>query len=126
MFWGLLYLFARPVLDLSWPLSAPWLFLLPALVYPVLEELVFRGLIQGELLKHLPGRRTGPVSLANLVTSVLFCIPHFFVKHPLWAASVFIPSLIFGHFRERHGGLASPVLLHIVYNAGYFWIFVPQ
>lgn len=123
VFWLALYLAVRPPMDLDWPLHFPWVFLLPVLLIPVVEEYVFRGLIQGWLLKRLPGRRVGPVSLANILTSVAFCIPHFFRTDPVWAASVFFPSLVFGHFRERHGGLATPIGLHVFYNAGYFWLF---
>lgn len=122
-FWLVLYLVFQPAVDPGWPIRFPVEFLLPVLLIPVVEEYVFRGLAQGWLLKRFPGRRVGPVSLANLLTSVLFCIPHFFRTDPLWAASVFFPSLVFGHFRERHGGLATPIGLHVFYNAGYFWLF---
>ncbi len=43
---------------------------------------------------------------------------------PLWAALVFFPSLVFGFFKDRTKHLVAPVILHVFYNAGYFWLFV--
>ena len=99
-------------------LREPWTFALYAIVYPVLEELAFRGLIQGELLKRLRAQ-AGPLSSANALTSALFAAAHV-VLRPSWlAASTFAPSLVFGYFRERHGSLVSPIVLHVTYNAGF-------
>ena len=46
MFWLALYLFTRPAVDLVWPLHEPLRFAIAALLYPVAEEVVFRGLVQ--------------------------------------------------------------------------------
>jgi uncharacterized protein len=123
LYWAALYALTRPTLDLGWPLAHAAMFLLPALVYPVLEEIVFRGLIQEALARRLRRRLPGPVSPANLVTSLLFTALHFINHAPLAAAAVFVPSLIFGWFKDRHGGLGAPILLHVFYNAGYLWLF---
>lgn len=104
----------------GWIVGAPLTFLLLALVYPVLEEIVFRGLVQDSLSRRLNPWRFRLISKANLLTSLVFTALHFFAHPPLWAASVFIPSLVFGHFRERHGGLVSPIVLHAFYNSVYF------
>jgi membrane protease YdiL (CAAX protease family) len=89
-----------------------------ALVYPVLEELCFRGWLQGWLLELLPGRRFGPVSLANLFTSLAFFVAHLAAQPLVWAIAVIAPSLVFGHLRERHGSVLPPVALHVYYNTG--------
>jgi len=95
--------------------------ILLVLVYPVLEEIVFRGAVQG-FLRRLGG--SGLVlSRANLATSVLFAAAHVFWRGNPLAWAVFFPSLVFGYFRERHATLASPILLHVSYNAGLFLIF---
>ena len=88
------------------------------LLYPVVEELLFRGLIQAELLRRpkLAVRQFG-LSRANLLTSVLFVSLHLIHQPPLWAAAVLVPSLVLGHFRERYNSLLAPVLLHILFNA---------
>ena len=67
--------------------------------------------------------RLGPLSHANILTSVLFTALHFINHPPLWAAAVLFPSLVFGLFKDRSGGLAAPIILHVFYNSGYFWLF---
>lgn len=119
--WAALYLVLRPAFVPAWPLLHPGVFLPAALVYPVLEEIVFRGLIQDALARHVPNPLPGPLTTANVLSSVLFALMHLIGHTPLWAAAVFLPSLVFGYFRERHG-LAAPIVLHVFYNAGYFWL----
>jgi len=122
LFWSVVYLTTRPVLQLSWPLAAPDRFLYPAIFYPVMEELVFRGFIQ-EMIGMRLRSGLGPVSYANVLTSALFCALHFLSHPPLWAAAVFFPSLVFGYFKDRSGRLSAPIALHVFYNSGYFWLF---
>ena len=110
---------------LTWPpalwAASPGRFAALALVYPVLEEMVFRGAVQPALRGWLAGRRTpAPGTLANIATSLAFALAHLAAHPPAWALATFFPSLVFGWFRDRHGGLAAPVMLHVVYNAGYF------
>jgi CAAX protease family protein len=123
VFWILLYLSERP--DILWdkPLHYPVWFLKLVLVYPVIEEIIFRGLLQELLRDYISKASIGPLTVANLLTSVLFAAAHLFYHVPLWAASVFFPSLVFGFFKERTGALTAPFLLHAYYNAGYIWLF---
>lgn len=102
----------------------PAVLLLVILVYPPLEEWVFRGCLQPALASRLPAIR-GPLSLANAVTSLAFAGFHLVAHPPLWAAAVFLPSLVFGYFRERSAGLLAPVVLHAGYNASYFLLLRP-
>lgn len=97
--------------------------LLIVLVSPAVEEIVFRGIIQPFLQRSGAPFSLGPLTLANLITSLLFCALHLLRHPPLWAASVFFPSLVFGYARERYGRLAPSIVLHVFYNAGFFWIF---
>ncbi len=126
-FWWILLWWNSPVaLNPAWPLHMPLLFLLLALVYPVVEELVFRGALQGTLYRQRWGsRRLGPISTANFFTSLLFAGFHFFYHAPLWAALVFLPSLLFGYFRDKYQRVLPAIILHVLYNAGYFWLFPP-
>ena len=57
------------------------------------------------------------------LVSLVFTGLHFINHPPAWAASVLIPSLIFGFFRDRTGRLLAPILLHVFYNSGFIWIF---
>ena len=109
--------------DIAWISSQLSLFLVLGLVYPVLEEIVFRGMLQEGLERRLKPGQGFPFSKANIITSGVFAALHGFSHAPVWAAAVFLPSLLFGHFKERHGGLASPILLHAFYNSGYYALF---
>jgi uncharacterized protein len=124
LFWGLLYVVGQAAGDTGWPLAHPGTYLRLAVAMPILEEWVFRGWLQSWMLEQGWGaRRRVGVSNANLLTSALFSAAHFFYHAPLWALSVLIPSLVFGYFRERHDSVLPAILLHIAYNAGYFWLF---
>ena len=90
-----------------------------AVVQPVVEELVFRGALQGRLLERGWTRRIGPVSHANLGTTVAFVALHFLAQPPAWAIAVAAPSLVFGHVRERFGSVLPAIVLHSIYNAGF-------
>jgi membrane protease YdiL (CAAX protease family) len=127
LYWLALYAYATPKLALEWPQAHPILFLTLCLFYPVIEEVVFRGLIQDGAHRYIktPAWYSSrfPVSQANLITSLLFTTFHFINHPPMWALLVFIPSLILGFFKDRHNSLLPPILLHIYFNTGYFWIF---
>ena len=124
LFWGGLLLWAGTSPDLGWPARAPGQFLMLALALPVLEELAFRGFLQGALHKSAWGARARlGISAANLVTSLVFAAAHLLRHPPLWAGLTFFPSLVFGFFRDRYGRVLPSILLHIFYNAGYFWLF---
>jgi membrane protease YdiL (CAAX protease family) len=101
---------------------APWPFLQLTLLFPILEEILFRGLLQGALARRFP-RQLGPLSHANLVTTALFVLAHLFAHSPSWAVAVFIPSLVFGYFRDRYQHLLPAVLLHCFYNSLFFLLF---
>lgn len=99
------------------------------LLWPLAEEIVFRGLIQGWLSRKLagadwPGKPESPkltgITPANVLTSLLFALAHLFQHSLAHSALVFFPSLVFGYFRDRNGSLCPPVVLHCVYNASAF------
>lgn len=122
VFWALLYLVGAPI-SAEKPALKP--FLLIVLAYPVLEEIVFRGGLQSMLLaRPMFGKTHFKISRANIVTSIMFAAMHLINQPPLFAAGVFIPSLIFGWAWERHHTLLSPMLLHVLYNAGFVYLFV--
>ena len=121
--WLVLYFLIDPETDFGWPLQEPLRFLYPALLYPVVEELVFRGLLQDLAHRHLKAWQFGPLSHANILVSLVFTGLHFINHTPVWAAAVFVPSLVFGLFKDRTGGLSAPILLHVFYNSGYIWLF---
>ncbi len=93
-------------------------------LYPVLEEIVFRGMLQSWLLQFAAlKQRAGPISLANLVTSLVFAASHLLSQTPLQAALILLPSLAFGWAFERYRHVAPSIVLHAFYNAGFLWLF---
>jgi len=101
----------RPAGLLAWLAFVLW--------QPLLEEVVFRGMLQGQLSRILRGSRVGPVSAANLLATAAFAAMHLFAQPLAWALAVVAPSLIFGHLRERFDSVWPAVALHALYNAGF-------
>lgn len=90
---------------------------------PLVEELLFRGVIQGQL-RNQAWARAGFLHLtaANVITSLLFAMAHLATHSPAWAAAVMLPSLVFGYLRDRHDQILPSLLLHAAYNACYLLI----
>lgn len=124
-YWALIWWSQSPIDPLGYLLSNPGFFLMMAIAYPVVEEIVFRGAIQGYLLRKITRRAPGPISYANAITSIAFAALHGIIWSNPWSLSVFFPSLVYGYFRERTGGLVAPIILHAFYNAGFFFATVP-
>lgn len=103
-----------------------WMYIRLVMVAPVLEEVVFRGGLQTLLLERstLARQRYYNLSLANVIASIAFAAAHLFNQSPLWAALVFIPSLVFGWARDRFESVLPSIVLHSTYNAGFVWLFV--
>jgi membrane protease YdiL (CAAX protease family) len=92
------------------------------LIAPILEEIVFRGALQGWLINKTQGRRLlGPISWANALTSIAFASLHGLKQGGALAWLTFFPSLLFGLCRERYRTLTPGILLHAYYNAG-LWL----
>jgi membrane protease YdiL (CAAX protease family) len=95
-----------------------WMTMLSLVVWqPFIEELLFRGVIQGQLSRRQIVRKCIlHISLANFVTSALFTALHLFTVSTVVALLVFIPSLVFGYLRDTYGSIFPSILLHAVYN----------
>jgi len=93
------------------------------LVQPALEELVFRGLLQGSALRLMTRQgqapRLGSVTWANVVVTLGFVLLHLRAQPLAWALAVAGPSLVLGHLRERFGSVWPAIWVHAVYNAGF-------
>ncbi len=98
--------------------SSAFMLIASIFVSPVLEELVFRGLLQRGLLRTFPSRLR-QLSLANVVTSAAYAAYH--VPHHGWSAAAWVvaPALLFGWIYERNGLLAC-----ISTHAGFNLLFV--
>lgn len=97
-----------------------WLLVL----YPVIEEWLFRGVIQPWLLTKRYGCiACCGISVANVAATLLFAGVHLFSHAPTWAALVMVPSLVYGWFRDRYNSVLPGTLLHGGYNLGYYAFF---
>ncbi len=98
----------------AWGLSGAIVFCVSV---AVLEEVIFRGGIQGWLLQKTVFKRiTLGLSRANWTTSSLFALAHLWQHSWTLIPGYFAVSLVLGYFRERYKGIAVPVALHVWYN----------
>ena len=88
--------------------GAYWLtFLGTAIVAPIVEEVIFRGLAYSRMKKGMP------TVWAVILTSVLFGVAH---GHPVWMLYTFAFGLLLIWVFERTRSLVAPMVLHIGYN----------
>ena len=95
------------------------------LLWSTSEEIVFRGglqpllgwgLTRAALLGSTRHQGWSVISMANLLTSLLFCAAHLLHK-PVWVVLGLFPvSLLLGASLERSGRLWVPVALHAYFN----------
>lgn len=111
----------------GWIAADPLRFLSLVAAWPLLEEALFRGAIQPALARTAWGAREAwGLTTANVATSVIFALAHLVTHAPEWAAAALVPSLAFGHFRDRYRSIAPGAVLHVFYNAGYFLLVAPR
>lgn len=119
-FW-IFWVLVVPVDSSSWVYLWSLSFVSVALWQPFVEELFFRGVIQGAFGRAGWTRDMGAgITTANLTTSILFVAGHALTHSPFWALSVFLPSLLFGLLRDRFDSTYPAIVLHVFYNGGYF------
>lgn len=78
---------------------------------PLVEELVYRGLLQGALVRRLP-RLAG--WLAVMIIAALFALVHF---APIEYPGLFLVGLVFGACALRTGRLGLSIVTHAAFNA---------
>lgn len=92
-----------------------WLIIKLLIIFPILEEYIFRANIQQFLLAKLSNKHT-ILSIANIITSLIFAISHLFYQELFAIIGIFFASLIFGIIYERHN-LSASIIIHSYYNA---------
>jgi membrane protease YdiL (CAAX protease family) len=102
--------------------SFRWTQLLSLIIWqPLIEEILFRGIIQGQFARREWGKRSWlSISSANAVTSILFAASHMLHSSPLFALTVIAPSLVFGYFRDYCNSVYPCIIIHSSYNAMVF------
>ena len=81
---------------------------------PLVEELLFRGLIQGAF-----SRRIGAVP-ALFVTALIFAGVHTVNEGPIAPLLIFPSAVVLGWLRYRTGRLAAGMVAHATFNASLF------
>ena len=104
-------------------LTDPKMLLVTILIYPIIEEVLFRGIIQ-EYIASKFSKQFFMISFANFSTSLLFALLHI-IYHPVYMLFVFFPSLVYGYFKEQYKTLLAPITLHTFYNLCGYFIFNP-
>ena len=109
---------------LQWPM-----FFAVCVASPVLEEYVFRALLYDAVDARWPrvwpsGARLS-ISSANAMTTCLFVIAHMIARDPIAGAFVLLPSIYLGLLRQRYGGAGICMVIHAVWNVGWFSVFPP-
>ncbi len=84
------------------------------IVAPVVEEVVFRGIVLGTLWKVMSPRGRELDLAANVAASLLFAGMHF----GQWPAPIplFALSLGLGEVYRRSGSLVAPIVMHACFN----------
>lgn len=85
---------------------------------PLVEELFFRGLLQGAFT-----RRVGAVP-ALFITAIIFSFAHVLNEGPLAPIALFPLALVLGYLRYRTGRLAAGMVAHALFNASLFLLFL--
>ncbi len=89
-----------------------WIAVLSLLIgAPLVEEVLYRGLIYGQLRTFLP------TALAVGVQAFLFGLIH---GNPVWIAYAAVLGIVLGYLRVVTGSLWPPLLFHISFNAGSY------
>jgi len=96
------------------PLTLLMLALSAVLVAPILEEAVFRGLVQTALVRWLASESRVP---AILLTSLLFTFMHLQAVPWQPLVGLFVFSVALGVVYEKAGRLSAVMLMHAMFNA---------
>lgn len=85
---------------------------------PLIEELFFRGLVQGAFT-----RRIGAVP-ALFVTAIIFSFAHILNEGLLAPLALFPMAVVLGYLRYRTNRLAAGMVAHALFNASVFLLFL--
>ena len=96
------------------PIGGWWVALVLSAVVgaPIIEELIYRGLLQNGI-----ARLTRAPLLPVVATSALFALIHVESVRPHALPTLFVLSLAFGLAYSKTGRLGVPILMHMAFNA---------
>jgi uncharacterized protein len=99
---------ARALIDGAEGVWLVVLFVVVALMAPLAEEIVYRGLLHRSLVSA-----TG-AGIGTVAAALLFMVIHF---RPVEYPGLFVTGLVFGLLYQRTGRLATAVMAHMAFNA---------
>lgn len=121
---------ARELIDLiDGPADIIMMAIVVVVMAPLVEELFYRGLLQGALRRYFADR-AGPRMFGSLsaadtasiaISGLLFALLHF---QPLQFAGLFVFGLILGWLRVRYDRLGPAWAAHLAFNAVTFGVLV--
>ncbi len=92
------------------------------LLVPIIEECIFRGIIQpfinSKLSKYLLG-----ISVGNIVASMIFSLMHLFTASVAISVLMFIPSIFLGYLRDKSGSIIPSIFTHAIFNVNVFILY---
>lgn len=112
--WLAAYNEASSHLDSTGPLA----FLSTVIAAPIVEEVIFRGLIQSRLNRAMPGW------LAVVISALVFGLCH---GQAIWVAYASVIGLLFGWITLRAKSILPSMAVHVVFNAiGHFSVYFDE
>jgi membrane protease YdiL (CAAX protease family) len=107
-----------------WAIPSLKIVMMGVLIYPLIEELVFRGCIQGSLSGLLPCQiwLFARIDLAVILMSFIFALWHFDITQPntikfIPFALHFLGGISLGILRNQTGAIWPGVFVHVLGNA---------
>lgn len=113
----------REMSEVSAPLNVWLLVILAVVIAPLAEEILFRGLLQGALVRLLRSRW-----IAIVITAAIFSVLHLVIRENVAAGesslaqvetipSLFLLGLALGYSYEKTRSLYRPMVIHLAFNA---------
>lgn len=88
---------------------------------PLLEEFIFRELVQNKINKFLKSGFFLHISYGSFISSLIFTFIHLLLNDfAVIYLMVFLPSLFFGFLYDKYKSLLLPVLFHSFFNINAF------
>lgn len=89
-------------------------YLAVGIVAPILEEILFRGQLQGAIANKLKFKNINNSGIyAIILTSLLFAVIHF---QPLAMPLLFLGGMVMGYLRYKTNSLFLPIVVHLLIN----------
>lgn len=84
---------------------------------PLLEEFIFRDIVQYNLQKYIKYTLFSYISLSNIITSVIFALSHYIVGSGIFVTILLIiPSIYLGLIYDKYGSIKYTVVAHSFFN----------